>query len=136
MKIHPYLMFDGTCAEAFRFYERCFKGRIEMMLTYAEAPPDSGMPESAKDRIMHASLEVEGQKIMASDAPPGRFEPMKGLWVSLNLGAIGDAERVFKELSDKGTIVMPIQETFWAKRFGMVVDRFGSPWMVNCDKPA
>lgn len=136
MKIDPYLMFDGTCAEAFRYYERCFKGRIEMMLTYAEAPPDDEMAGMDKNRIMHASLEVSGQKIMASDCPPGRFEPMRGLWVSLNVESIGEAERIFKELSDKGAVVMPIAETFWAARFGMTVDRFGTPWMINCDKPS
>jgi len=135
MKINPYLMFDGTCAEAFRFYERCLKGRIEMMMTYGEAPPGNEMPGADNSRIMHASLEVGGQRIMASDCPPGRFEAMKGLWVSLNVDSIGEAERVFKELTDKGAVVMPIAETFWAARFGMAVDRFGTPWMVNCEKP-
>lgn len=134
MKIHPYLMFDGSCAEAMRFYERTLKGRIEMMATYGEAPDEMPMPPEAKTLIMHASLEIEGPKIMASDAPPGRFEPMKGLWVSINVGSIGEAERVFRELSDGATVAMPIQETFWAARFGMLVDRYGTPWMINCDK--
>lgn len=135
MKIHPYLMFDGSCADAMRFYEKTLKGRIEMMMTYAEAPEGSmPVPAEARKLVMHASLEIEGQKIMASDAPPGRFEPMKGLWVSLNVGSIGEAERVFKELSDRANVVMPISETFWAARFGMLIDRYGTPWMVNCDK--
>ena len=134
-QLDSYLFFDGTCAEAMRFYEKTLGGTIEMSMTYGEAPPSPDHPaptgEAAK-RIMHASMTLEGSCIMASDMPPGMpFEPMKGITVSLAYPDVGRGKDVFDALSAGGTVTMPYQKTFWAAGFGMCTDRFGTPWMVN-----
>ena len=83
---------------------------------------------------MHARMSVGDKMLMASDAPPDRYEAMKGIMVTLGIDDPGEAERIFRALSERATIQMPIQKTFWAERFGMLVDKFGTPWMVNCEK--
>ena len=135
MQVNPYLSFDGTCAEAFRFYEGCFKGRIGMMMKYSDAPMAEGMAPEARDRVMHVSLEVGGTSLMGSDSPIGRHQAMQGAYVSLMMSDAAEAERVFGALAEGGVVHMPLGETFWAERFGMVADRFGIAWMVNCMKP-
>ena len=139
-QFEPYLSFDGTCAEAMRFYERTLGGKIEMMMKYSEAPPQPGQPPMGGNGIMHASLTLEGFRLMASDNPPGMsYEPMKGITVSLAYPTAEEGRRIFDALADGGRVVMPYGKTFWADGFGMVVDRFGTPWMVNAghgDMPA
>jgi PhnB protein len=133
-QFEPYLCFDGTCAEAMRFYEKTLGGRIEMMMTFGEAPPDSGMPpmDGAKDLILHASMTLDGHRLMASDSPPGMpFQKMQGIAVSLGYPTAEQGRRVFDALAEGGQVTMPYGKTFWADGFGMVVDRFGTPWMVN-----
>ena len=135
MKINTYLGFDGNCAEAFRFYERVLGGSIDMMMTYGESPEADRVGPDQRDRIMHAHMSVNGQSLMGGDAPAGMHSKPAGFCVSINVDAETEAERVFADLSQGGQVQMPIGETFWAKRFGMCIDRFGTPWMVNCPKP-
>jgi PhnB protein len=136
MQLNPYLTFDGRCAEAFRFYEQCLGGKIEGMLTHGESPMAAQVPTDWRDKIMHARLVVGDTVLMGSDAPPQHREEAKGFSVSIGVDRPADAERIFAALAKDGTVRLPIQETFWAARFGMLVDRFGIPWMINCEKPA
>jgi PhnB protein len=131
-----YLSFDGNCEEAFKRYEQVFRGKILMMMRHSDAPPGSGVPQHPEvaNRIMHARLEAGGRLLMGSDAPMRGAAKPQGFCVSIAVDNPAEAERVFKELSQGGTVNMPIGETFWAQRFGMVTDRFGTPWMVNCEK--
>jgi PhnB protein len=135
MHINPYLNFNGDCKEAFEFYAKVLGGRIEMMQTHAKSPMADKVPPNWKDAIVHARLKVGDTLLMASDSPPEHYHKPEGQYVSLAVDSPADADRIFNALAEKGTIQMPIQETFWAARFGMVADRFGTPWMVNCDKP-
>ena len=136
MQLNPYLMFDGRCEAAFKFYEKALGGKIEAMMTYGGSPMTEQTSPEMRNKIMHARLSVGDKLLMASDAPPDRREAMKGFSVTLSIDDPGEAERIFHALSEAGTVQMPIQETFWARRFGMLVDQFGTPWMVNCEKAA
>jgi PhnB protein len=137
MKLNPYLFFNGQCESAFKFYEQCLGGKIEIMMTHAEAPtPQEQIPSDWRDKIIHARLVVGDMVLMGSDAPPGYSEEMKGFSVSLIVNSPADAERIFNALATNGTVRMPLQKTFWSASFGMLVDRFGTPWMVNCELPA
>jgi PhnB protein len=135
MKIAPYLGFDGTCAEAFRFYERVLKGKIDMMMTYGEAPVPQQAPADQSGRIMHVHMTIGDQSLMGGDAPSHMHQKPAGFCVSIHVDTEVEAERVFKELSEGGHVNAAMAETFWAKRFGMAVDRYGTPWIVNCPKP-
>jgi PhnB protein len=136
MQINPYLTFNGSCEDAFRFYETCLGGRIVAMVTHAETPAADHVPADWQDKIIHARLMLGDQLLMGSDAPPDRYEESRGFSVTLGIEEPAEAERVFRELAEGGSVCMPIEETFWAKRFGMLVDRFGIPWMINCEKAA
>ena len=136
MQLNPYLLFNGQCEAAFRFYEKCLGGKIEAMMTHAGTPAEQQVPSEWRNKILHARLTVSDQVLMASDAPPERYEKPQGFSVSLNIDNAGEAERIFRALSENGKVHMPMQQTFWAARFGMCVDRFGTPWMVNCEKAA
>jgi PhnB protein len=136
VQLNPYLSFNGNCAAAFKFYEKCLGGKIAMMMTFAESPMADQVPAAHRDKIMHARITFGDQVLMGSDAPPDRYEPMKGFSVSLSVAGADEAERIFKALADKGTVQMPIQNTFWAERFGALVDQFGTPWMINCEGQA
>lgn len=133
MQLTPYLNFNGQCEAAFKFYEQCLGGTIIAMLTYGSSPMSDQTPPEWRDRIMHARLTVGSATLMGSDALPGHYEETKGMTVALNTDTADEAERVFHALSENGTVQMPIQTTFWATRFGMLVDQFGTPWMVNCE---
>jgi PhnB protein len=134
MQMNPYLTFNGQCAAAFKFYEQCLGGKIVAMMTHGESPMAKQTPREWHDKIMHARLMVGNQLLMGSDAPPEHREDMKGFSVSLNVADPAEADRLFHALAEKGTVRMPIQKTFWSVRFGMLVDRFGTPWMVNCEQ--
>ena len=136
MQLNPYLTFNGQCEPAFKFYEKVLGGKIEAMLLHEGSAMADQVPPEWRSKIMHARLSVGDNVLMGSDAPPDRYEPMKGFTVTLGIDDPHDAERVFHALSENGTVQMPIQETFWAVRFGMLVDRFGTPWMINCEKSA
>ena len=136
MQLNPYLTFNGQCEAAFRFYENVLGGKIEAMMTFSSSPMAEQTQPEWRNKIMHARMSVGDKMLMASDAPPDRYEAMKGFMVTLGIDDPGEAERIFHALSEKGTVQMPIQKTFWAERFGMLVDQFGTPWMVNCEKAA
>jgi PhnB protein len=133
MQLNPYLTFNGNCAAAFRFYEKALGGKIGMMMTFGESPMADQAPAGFRDKVMHARMTIGEQVLMGCDAPPDRYEPMKGFSVSLELNTAAEAENVFKALSEKGSVSMPIQKTFWAERFGTLLDQFGTPWMINCE---
>jgi PhnB protein len=134
MKLNPYLHFKGDCADALKFYAEVLGGKILMMLTHAEAPPGTPTPPDWTDKIMHGRIEVNGDVLMGSDAPPGHYHTPAGYSVSLNFKDPDKADRVYAALSEGGIIHMAIQETFWAHRFAMFADKFGTPWMINCEK--
>ena len=136
MQLNPYLTFNGQCEAAFKFYEQCLGGKIEAMMPHAGTPAEEHVPVEWRDKIMHARLAVGDGVLMGSDAPPERYEKPRGFSVSLQIKDPAQAERAFYALAEGGAVQMPIQPTFWAARFGMLVDRFGTPWMINCDKPA
>lgn len=133
MKLNPYLMFNGQCEAAFKFYEQCLGGKIAAMMTYGESPMADQTPPELLNKILHVSLTVGDQELMGADSPPEYFEEPKGFSVSLNLDDVAEADRIFHALAENGTIRMPLEKTFWAERFGMLVDQFGTPWMINCD---
>ena len=134
MQLNPYLTFSGQCEAAFRFYEKVLGGKIEAMMPHAGTPAAEHVPPEWRSKIMHARLTVGDKVLMGSDAPPAHHEPMKGFSVTLGVEDPADAERIFHALAENGTVRMPIQQTFWAARFGMLVDRFGTPWMINCER--
>ncbi|HVM62361.1 MAG TPA: VOC family protein [Verrucomicrobiae bacterium] len=134
MQLNAYLMFKGECEEAFKFYERCLGGKIQVMMRYGESPMAKQTAPDWQKKVIHTRLTVGNQVFMGSDAPPERFKSPQGFAMSIGVDDPQEAERIFQELSENGNISMPIQETFWALRFGMVTDRFGTPWMVNCEK--
>lgn len=133
MKLNPYLTFNGDCREAFRFYEKTLGGAIEMMMTFGDAPAEYQTPPGETGRILHARLSAGDLVLMGSDAPPGLFSPSQGMMVALQVDSAGESERIFSAFSEGGSVQMPLQQTFWAERFGMTVDRFGTPWMVSCE---
>jgi PhnB protein len=132
MRVNIYLRFNGTCEEAFNFYAQHCGGRIETMQRFGDSPAQDQVPAALRKQVLHARLRLGDQVIMGSDAPPGRYQVPDWFSVSLTIDAIADAERVFKALSEKGSVQMPMAESFFAKRFGMATDRFGTPWMVLC----
>lgn len=133
MQLNPYLNFNGQCEAAFKFYAQCLGGTIEAMIPHAGTPAAEHVPPEWQSKIMHARLRTGDDILMGSDAPPGHYEAPQGFSVSLNFKDPAHAERVFHALEEKGTVRMPIQQTFWAARFGMLVDQFGIPWMINCE---
>jgi PhnB protein len=137
MKLSTYLMFDGNCREAFTHYNEVLGGRITAMMDHRGTPAEEHVAPAWRDKILHACLEIDGQMLMASDAPPDRSDgPMRSVSVSVNVKDVAEAERIFAGLSDGATIQMPMAETFWSPRFGMLRDRFGANWMVGADMPA
>jgi PhnB protein len=134
MLFHAYLNFDGQCAEAFRHYAELLGGKLELM-SYGDSPVANEMPEGSGDRVMHAALTVGDQLLMASDAPPGRYQQPAGTYVSVTMDTIDEARRIFDGLAQSAEIQMPFEPTFWSPGFGMLVDRWGTPWMVSCAAP-
>jgi PhnB protein len=132
-----YLSFDGQCEAAFKHYEKILGGQIVMMMRYADAPADAGAPQTPEtaNRIMHARLQVGDRFLMGGDAPPQFASKPQGFCVSIQVDDPAKAERIFGQLGEGGVVQMPIGETFWARRFGMLIDKFGTPWMVNCERP-
>ena len=135
MKLNPYLNFPGNCEEAFKTYAKVLGGEIVAMLAYQDMPGDQPIPNDMRKKIAHARLIIGDQVLMASDAGPERFKPMQGASVTLNIAEPAEAARVFNALSEGGTAIMPLEETFWAHKFGVLTDRFGTQWMINCEKP-
>ena len=136
MQLNPYLLFNGQCEAAFKFYEKCLGGKIEVMMPHAGTPAEEHVPAEWRDKILHARLSVDDTVLMASDAPPGHYQQPQGFSVSLQLKDPDKAGRIFDALAEGGTVQMPFAETFWAARFGMLKDQFGIPWMINCERAA
>ncbi len=134
MQLNAYLNFKGNCEEAFRFYERTLGATIEFALLEDGTSPDLGTKAPWGKKVLHGRINVGGQTVMASDCPPDRFSKPQGFSMTLGFHEPAEAERVYGALAEGGQVQMPIQETFWALRFGTVADRFGIPWMVNCEK--
>jgi PhnB protein len=135
MHLNPYVIFDGNCRVAMEFYAEVLGGKILAMMTFADMPGDqSCMPEN-RELIAHTRLAVGDEVLMASDAPTDRFEKPQGFYVTLSIKEPAEAERVYNALAEGGTVMMPIGETFWAQKFAMLKDRFGTPWMINCERP-
>jgi PhnB protein len=133
MHLNPYLLFNGDCNEALKFYEEKLGGKIEAKMTFAGSPAAEQMPPEWGDKVLHAAIVLGDTTVFASDAPPGHYEQPKGISVSISLNDKAKGEQIFNALAENGTTTMPFQQTFWASGFGMCVDRFGIPWMVNCE---
>jgi PhnB protein len=130
--LNPYLFYDGHCEAAFKYYEKVLGGKIEFLMRADEGPADMKPEPGREKKIMHARMSIDGQVLMASDAPSGHFHKPQGFAVSLTVPDAGEAERKFKALCEGGSENMPFGKTFFSKGFGMGVDQFGIPWMVNC----
>jgi PhnB protein len=131
MQMTAYLSFKGDCEEAFTFYARCLGGQPGTIFHYRGSPIP--VPPDWQDKVMHGSVTVGGQELMGGDVLPDQYEAPKGFSLSLQMKNEADAERIYQELATGGQEIMPLQETFWAARFGHVVDRFGIPWLINCE---
>ncbi|MEK7833861.1 MAG: VOC family protein [Acidobacteriota bacterium] len=136
MKLNPHLNFNGTCAEAYRFYEQHLGAKTLFSITYGASPMASEFPAEYADKIMHATIQIGDTAVMGADSPPGHYQQPDGFCISLSFDKPDEAERVFNALSENGKVNMPLQQTFWALQFGMLIDQFGIPWMVNCSDPA
>jgi PhnB protein len=136
MQLNPYLHFNGQCEAAFKFYEKSLGGKIEAMFSHEGTPAADQVSAEWRHKILHARLLVGGQVLMGMDAPPDRYRQPTGFSVCIDVKDPVEAERIFQALAENGAVTMPFGETFWAARFGMVVDRFGIPWMINCEKAA
>lgn len=132
MAFHPYLFFSGNCREAFTRYQEVFGGDL-VLLPMSDMPSEEAPPADQADLIMHAALTFGDNILMASDDPTGDGGPVKGMSVNYTVADTAEAQRVFDALADGGEVTMPMAETFWSPRFGMCVDRFGTPWMVNAE---
>jgi PhnB protein len=133
---HLALAFDGQCEAAFRFYERAFDGTVSFMLKWADSPMAAEVPAQWGGKVCHATLMLGGAEIAGSDPPPGRYERPRGFSLVLQVEEPDQAERIFATLAERGRIETPLEETFWARRFGAVVDQFGITWSINCEKPS
>lgn len=136
MQASIHLRFDGNCEEAFHLYARLCGGVIEAMMDHVGTPAEAEVPAEWRKKILHARLKIGNLFIMGGDAPPGRYQKPAGFSVALSVDSVADAERLYAELARGGTIEVPIGETFYAHRFAMLTDRFGTPWMILCERRA
>ncbi len=135
MKLNPCLTFNGQCEAAFKFYEQVLGGKIQTIMTWGDSPMAEHVSPEWRDRIIHATLIVGGTELMGGDAPPDRYEGQpRSFAVTIQVQDPAEADRAFNALAENGTVTMPIQQTFWSSRFGMLVDQFGIPWMINCEQ--
>ena len=130
--LDSYLFFDGNCAEAMRFYLATLGGNMDVMLRYGDSPQPGQCPPGSKERIMHTSIDLGGQLLMASDVPAGQaYGGMRNVSLSLFYTSVDEATRIFDALAAGGKVIMPLAPTFWADIFGMLTDRFGTSWMIG-----
>ncbi|SDH95660.1 VOC family protein [Variovorax sp. OV700] len=133
--MQAYLTFNGNAAEAMAFYAKALDGKVIFSMTFGESPMGAETPAEYKNKIMHAALEARGHKLMASDMPPGKpFEGHKGFSLSVQANSVDEGKKLFDALAQGGQVTMPYGPQFWAVGFGMLTDKFGVPWMVNCEK--
>jgi len=133
MQLNPYVNFNGQCEAAFKFYEKVLGGKITFTMTWGEMPGADQFPAESHKLIMHSTLSLGDKLLMGADAPPGRYQEPKGMNLSLHFKDKAEAERVFKTLAEGGSVTMPFEKTFWSPGFGMCVDKFGVPWMINTE---
>lgn len=130
MQLHTYLNFGGNCEQAFRFYEAHLGGTITMLMRHGEAPNAGNVAPEWKDAVLHARITLGGTELLGADVPPDRFQPMRSAYLTLTVHTIDEAERLYALLSDGGQIFMKMESTFFASRFAMLRDRFGTSWML------
>jgi PhnB protein len=133
MNMVPYLSFKGDCEAAFEFYKTAFNGKLGDLHRYGGSPIENDVPADWKNKIMHGSVTFAGQTLMGADNAPAQYEQPKGFSLSLHMTNPQEADRIFRALSDGAKIIVPLEKTFWAERFGMLIDRFGIPWSINCE---
>ena len=136
MKLYTYLNYGGNCRQAFEFYVEQLGGRITEITTHGETGDPDSIPSDWKNAIVHARMELGETILMGADIPPDRFQPMRSEYLTLMLDSVEDAERIYAILKDGGQIFMPMEETFFARRFAMLRDRFGTSWMLLNEHPA
>ena len=136
MQLHTYLNYGGNCEQAFRFYEQHLGGKVTMLMRHGEAPEPGPTPPDWKDKVLHARMNLGGTELLGADVPPDRFQPRRSAYLTLTLGSNQEAERIYALLGDGGEIFMKMEETFFANRFAMLRDRFGTSWMLIFPKPA
>ena len=134
MQLHTYLNYGGNCEQAFRFYEQHLGGTITMLMRHGEQP-NAAVPDDWKDAVLHARISIGETELLGADIPPDRFQPIRSAYLSLTVSSDDEADRIHAVLSDGGQIFMPMQETFFASRFSMLRDRFGTSWMILHPKP-
>jgi PhnB protein len=134
MKLNPHLSFNGQCEAAFKFYESCLHGRITLMMTYDAVPAIDGMPSGWGKKIIHATLALGDYILTGADVPPESYQKPQGFSILLHIHSPVEAESIFGTLAESGTVQLPLQETFWAQRYGILIDQFGIPWSINCGK--
>lgn len=134
MQLNPYLHFNGNCEEALKFYEQTLGAKIDGLQRFGGSPAAEHAPAEWSDKVLHARLRIGNDILMASDAPPGHYDQPKGFTLSVSLNDVAKGEQIFNALAANGSIQMPFGPTFWAAGFGMCVDHFGVPWMVNCEQ--
>jgi len=132
---NTYLYFNGNCEEALNLYVKVLGARIGFMMKTKDAPKSMECDADMGEGVMHATLMIGETKVLVSDVPPSYYAKPQGFNINVNVTEPAEAERIYASLSEGGEQTMPLQETFWAKRFGTCIDRFGIPWMVNCEKP-
>jgi PhnB protein len=135
MQLSSHLGFNGNCEEAMKFYAKTFGGTVMFKMTWGESPMSDQVQADFQDKIMHMSVKVGNSTVMGADSPPGRHQKAQGIMESIAVEELEDAKRIFNALAEGGSVQMPFAETFWAKGFGMATDKYGIPWMVNCEKP-
>jgi PhnB protein len=133
MDLHSYVSFKGDCAAAFKFYEESLGATPGLIFRYADSPLADVVPPGWGDKVMHGSVKIGHHLLEGADVPPERYEEPKGFSLSLNVASPAEAEDLFAKLVVGGRVLYPIAKTFWSERFGMVIDRFGIPWMINCE---
>jgi len=136
MQLNSHATFNGQCEDAFKFYEASLGGKIVGIWRHAGTPAESQVPPAWRNKVIHATLDVGGDLLQGCDTPPDHYQAPQGFSVKLDLKDRAEAERIFQALAENGTVRMPLQETLWALRFGMLVDRFGIPRMINCAQAA
>jgi PhnB protein len=135
MTLNTYVNYGGNCEEALRYYEKHLGGKILMMMKFGDAPDQSQIPPNMKNAVLHARITIGDTFLMASDAPPDRYQPMRSAYLSIGVTSNGEAERIHAALSEGGEVFMPMAETFFAFRFSMLRDKFGADWMIIHEKP-
>jgi PhnB protein len=130
MQLHTYLNYGGNCEQAFRFYEQHLGGKVTMMMRHGEQPNPTNVAPDWKNAVLHARMTIGGTELLGADIPPDRFQPMRSAYLSLTVSSTDEAERIYALLTEGGQIFMPMQETFFASRFAMLRDKFGTSWMI------